>query len=75
MEWHGFREQRREIDGKLRFRIMADFSGTDEDPVPCAIVQQALGRTIDTVILDQSDLEWLRDEAIPAIIERMEQRP
>lgn len=74
-EWHGFREQRLELDGKLRVRVLADFGGTDDEPIPVAVLQQALGRTIDHVYLEQADLEWLRDEAIPTILKRMEERP
>lgn len=74
--WDGFREQRLvDVDGRLRVRVLADFRGTDDDPTPVAVLQQSLGRTIDHVYLEQGDLEWLRDEAIPTILERMEKRP
>lgn len=68
-EWDGFADI--EYQAGLRHtRLTADYAGTDDDPIPVALLIQ----DADVIELREGELRWLLHN-IPLILERIAQRP
>jgi hypothetical protein len=77
--WNGFAEMRLPTENGRHLRVVADYAGTDDAPIPLAvIIQRSAGGGLiggDIVQLTEADLRWLVDEVAPKVLARMQERP
>lgn len=76
--WDGFSTFGRDEGGPRQLRVHADYGGSDENPIPLALItQRRIGtRSLyDTVELTEEELRWLVDKVAPVVLHRMGQRP